>query len=537
MLSPALRFGSCLKGTLLLLTALTTVNAPAEDQPVRLTTGLVSGARAGEGEQSVRVYKGIPFAAPPVGKLRWQAPQPPAAWEGVRECTKFSSVCPQLPYPEGSIYASAPEPQSEDCLYLNVWTPAKAATDKLPVMVWIHGGALTRGSGSRDVYDGANLARRGVVLVTINYRLGPLGFLAHPALSKESPHGSSGNCGVLDQIAALEWVRDNVAAFGGDPKRVTIFGESAGSWSVCALVASPLAKGLFHNAIGQSGACFSPMQYLKDDKHGFAAAEQTGKSLEKALGCDTADDPLSAMREKSAEEILAAAAKSPALSRARANVDGWVFPQEIFEIYNSGKQNSVNAIVGSNADEGTAFAGPGLPSKASAFQALVRGKFGDLADRALAAYPVTSDSDVPKAFLNSARDEIFSWEMRTWARMTRKADRPAYLYYFTYVPPHPQAEKLGAYHAAEVPYVFDNLHMLPWKLSDSDHALADALADSWTRFAAAGDPNGGNLPKWEVYDVQAAPYLEFGGKIRPGHDLLKAECDLYDEYFAQKRAK
>ena len=251
-------------------------DARKDDAPVRIESGQVSGQRVGD-DGGVRVYKGIPFAAPPVGKLRWQPPQPPAAWDGVRACNAFGSICPQAPYPPGSVYAQAPQPQSEDCLYLNLWTAAARPDEKRPVMVWIHGGALTRGSSSIPAYDGTALARKGVVLVTINYRLGPFGYFAHPALSKESPHGASGNYGVLDQIAALQWVKSNIAAFGGDPERVTIFGESAGSWSVCALLATPQAKGLFQRAIGESGGCFAPMPYLKQDELRAAAGRKGGR--------------------------------------------------------------------------------------------------------------------------------------------------------------------------------------------------------------------------------------------------------------------
>src|SRR5215510_5235571 len=234
--------------------SLQSVITNAFNETIRVEGGLISGVI----EEGIRSYKGIPFAAPPVGDLRWKPPQPVLKWEGVRNCDAFGPECPQAPYPAGSIYALPPQKQSEDCLFLNVWTAAKEG-EKLPVMVWIHGGSLTRGSGSNRVYDGTSFAKKGVVLVTINYRLGPLGYLAHPELTAESPQRSSGNYGVLDQIAALKWVQKNIAAFGGDPARVTIFGESAGSWSVNVLVASPLARGLFHRAIGESGGSFGPM--------------------------------------------------------------------------------------------------------------------------------------------------------------------------------------------------------------------------------------------------------------------------------------
>jgi para-nitrobenzyl esterase len=508
----------------------------AANEPLTINTGKISGGTAGA-DGKVRVYKGIPFAAPPVGKLRWQPPQPVAAWQGVRECQEFGSTCPQQPYPAGSVYAQPPQPQSEDCLYLNIWTPAENAGAKLPVMVWIHGGALTRGSGSLGVYDGEALARRGVVLVTINYRLGPFGYLAHPALSRESSHGSSGNYGVLDQIAALQWVSRNIAAFGGDPGRVTIFGESAGSWSVCALVASPLTKGLFHRAIGQSGGCFSPMQYLKEARNGHPPAEKSGEGLAAILGCDKAADPLAAMREKSTEEILSAAAKDPAQGRTRANVDGWVFPDEIHKIYAEGKQQPVPVIVGSNADEGTSLTAAVPFSDVEGFKTAMQRKYGGLAERFLHVYPVANSNDVKSAYLHSLRDEWFTWEMRTWARLTQKAGGKAYVYYFSRVPPRPDAEKYGAYHAAEIAYAFDNLRLLPWKSEPADQALADAMSGAWVRFAASGDPNGGTLANWTPYDRDREMYLELGDPIHPGSALLRAQCDFFDDFITAKRAQ
>ena len=247
----------------------------AIEGPVRVNGGTLAGAT--DSASGVSSFKGIPFAAPPVGDLRWRAPEPPAKWDGVRQATNFSVTCMQTPYAEGSPYRTQAEPMSEDCLYLNVWTAAKAATERRPVMVWIYGGALTRGAASLPGYDGAELARKGVVLVSFNYRLGAFGFFAHPDLTAESPHHSSGNYGFLDQIAALQWVQRNIAQFGGDPNNVTIFGESAGSWSVNILVASPLAKGLFQRAIGESGANFAPMTKL-------AELEQAGVRTAKSLG-------------------------------------------------------------------------------------------------------------------------------------------------------------------------------------------------------------------------------------------------------------
>ena len=402
-------------------------------------------------------------------------------------------------------------------------------------MVWIHGGALTRGSGSIPPYDGTSLARKGAVVVTINYRLGPFGFFAHPALSKESDHGSSGNYGMLDQIAALQWVKRNIAAFGGDPARVTIFGESAGSWSVCYLVASPLAKGLFHGAIGQSGGAFSPVAFLKEEKHGVPSAENVGERLAKELGCDTAENAAAALRAKTPEELLAAAEKTGV--RIRPNVDGWALPDDVYEIFAAGKQNPVPVIVGSTADEATTLFGGLLPKTKDAYEAAARTKFGELADEFLAVYPVANDDDVRAAFLASMRDEWFTWEMRTWARLTERSGKDAYQYFFSHVPPSPNKSQNGAYHAAEILYVFDNLSKVDWSFSIDDRELADRVSSAWIRFAATGDPNGGDLPLWTSYDAASQYYLDLGDRVEPRRELLKAQCDFFDKYYAAKRAK
>ncbi|HEU4388948.1 MAG TPA: carboxylesterase family protein, partial [Blastocatellia bacterium] len=293
-----------------------TLGAPGSNNVVRVDGGTISGTAS----DGVRSYKGIPFAAPPVGDLRWKPPQPVVGWEGVRECTVFGPECPQAPYPAGSMYYTPPQKQSEDCLYLNVWTAANAG-EKRPVMVWIHGGALTRGSGAHRTYDGTSFAKKGVVLVTVNYRLGPLGYLAHPDLSAESPNHSSGNYGVLDQIAALKWVKKNIAAFGGDPNRVTIFGESAGSWSVNVLVATPLSKGLFHRAIGESGGQFGPGMRLKEDRNNLPSAEKVGTAFAKAAGADS----IKALRALPADKIVDVFNNDTEGKKFRTqpNVDGW----------------------------------------------------------------------------------------------------------------------------------------------------------------------------------------------------------------------
>lgn len=485
--------------------------------------GFVSGTLT----DGVRIFRGIPFAAPPTGELRWKPPQPAAPWEGVRKCDTFGPECPQAPYPASSMYYSPPQPQNEDCLYLNVWTKAKAG-EKRPVMVWIHGGALTRGSGANRVYDGSALAKKGVVLVTVNYRLGPLGYLAHPELTSESPHHSSGNYGVLDQIAALKWVQKNIAAFGGNASRVTIFGESAGSWSVNALVASPLANGLFHRAIGESGGSFGPGTYLKEDRNKQTSAERIGTAFAKAAGADS----IKALRALPATKIVNVFNNDPEgrKFRTQPNVDGWVLPDEIRNIFAQGKQNDVPVIVGSNANEMTTLTSPAIvPKTMKEYRKRVESQYGELIKEFDAAYPVKSQADISAAYLGSLRDVTFTLPMRTWARMTATGRSKAWLYFFSHVPPNPN-NKLGAYHAAEIIYVFNNLRLRNQAYQESDHKLAEIMSSYWVSFATTGNPNGKGLPRWLPYNRAAEPYLDFGDTVRSGNHLLKQQLDVQERH-------
>jgi len=480
----------------------------AASDPVRVEQGLLSGTTGKS--PGVRVYRGIPFAAPPVGDLRWKPPQPPASWKGVREAKEFSSACWQTPYQEGSIYQAKLPPLSEDCLYLNIWTAAKSANDRLPVMVWIHGGGFTRGSGISEAYNGENFARKGVVLVTINYRLGIFGFFSHPALTAESEHHASGNFGLQDQVAALGWVKKNIAAFGGNPTNVTIFGESAGSWAVNALMASPLARGLFQRAIGESGGSFSPMRSLAD-------AEKAGARL---------DPSIQALRAKSAEELVKTNEQV-----VRPIVDGWVLPQEIGTIFAEGRQNDVFLLVGSNADEGTSLAPQGANTKAAPFVDGVHRRYGSLAESFLKAYPAGSDEEAVSSFYASYRDQTFGWEMRSWARMaTKTGHHRAYLYYFSHRPPGPQSLKLRAFHAAEIPYVFGNFFwQFPWE--EADHKLSDVISTYWVNFARTGDPNGSGLPPWPAYNAATDQALEIGDSFSVRSEINKAGLDFFDGYY------
>ena len=508
-----------------------TTSLAAITDPVRVEQGLLAGTTGSSAD--VRVYRGIPYAAPPVGDLRWKAPQPPAAWQGVRQATEFSKACWQTPYPAAAaIYQAKLPPLSEDCLYLNIWTPGKSAKDKLPVMVWIHGGGFTRGDGGSQAYDGEMLAHKGAVIVTMNYRLGIFGFFAHPQLSDESGHHASGNYALLDQIAALEWVKKNIAAFGGDPGRVTIFGESAGSWSVNALVATPLAKGLFHRAIGESGGSFGPMKSLAEaEKEGekLAASLLSSGSAPKAEGASGSaeKDVLKALRARPAEELLQAAASDT----IRPLVDGWVVPQEIATIFAQGRQNDVPLIVGYNADEGTTLAPQGARLNAAMFTAGIYQRYGAQADQMLKVYPAATDEQAVKSFYSAYRDQVFGWEMRTWARMAGKTGhQPAYLYYFSRRPPGPQSERLRAFHAAEIPYVFGTFFWpFPWE--DADHKLSDAITSYWVNFAATGDPNGKGLPKWPAYNAAEDQALEFADQIAVRAQINKAGLDFFDGYY------
>ncbi len=491
------------------LVALFLLAAPfaAGQETIRVEGGVLSGT-TGESPE-IRVYKGIPFAAPPVGDLRWRPPQAPAKWDGVRAAAKFSDTCMQVPYPEGSPFRGAPEAVSEDCLYLNVWTGAKAASERRAVMVWIHGGALTRGAGSNAPYDGEEFAKKGVVLVTINYRLGLLGFLAHPELTRESEHHASGNYGILDQIAALQWVRKNIAAFGGDPARVTIFGESAGSWSVNSLVASPLAKGLFARAIGESGAFFAPLPKLAD-------AETGGVKITTQLGASS----LAALRAKPAAELA-----KIGNDQARPNVDGWLLPDQVITIFNQGKQNDVPVLIGSNADEGTAFTPPSV--KPEALKGLAMMRYGAHADEYLKLYPAANDEEARASAAAAIRDQTFGWEMRTWARLQKSK---AYLYYFSRIPPTPAGAALGAFHASEIAYVFHHVK----STQEVDRKLTDAMQSYWMNFAASGDPNGAGLPVWPEYSVKTDLAMGLGDRIVPMETPHKAALDFLDGVMSRR---
>jgi para-nitrobenzyl esterase len=498
-----------------LLLSLPALLSAAVNEPVRLDTGLVSGI-AGSSPQ-MRIFKGIPFAAPPVGNLRWKSPQPAAKWSGVRKADQFSAVCMQnVPGGNGG------DQVSEDCLYLNVWTPAKSASEKLPVMVWIYGGGFNVGSASQPEYDGEALAAKGAVVVSFNYRLGAMGFLAHPELTKESDRNASGNYGLMDMIAALQWVQKNVAAFGGDPKKVTAFGESAGSIAIAYLMTSPHAKGLFHRAIGESSTFSAGMKSLKD-------AEQDGVKFAATLGAAS----LAEMRTRSAEEVLKAGRGNPIL-------DGWLLPANPATVFAQGKNMDVSVLVGSNKDEG----GSSAPTTAAKFTDASRNKFGDLADTFLKVYPAASDEQATASQYAAGADEV-NWNMRTWAELVAKSGKSrGYLYFFAQQPPaSPNAKggKFGpgargtAVHTAEIPYVFQTLRG-PRPYTDIDRKVADTMSTYWVNFAATGDPNGKGLPKWLALGESGnKSAMVFGPKSEMGPAPNESQLAVFRAY-SEKRS-
>lgn len=479
-------------------------------------------------ERNARVaeFKGIPFAAPPVGVNRWRPPQPAPAWSGERMADTSGPDCMQQPYPEGSFFYRPARISSEDCLYLNVWSAAEPDAGK-PVMVWLHGGALTRGSGAIDTYDGAELALKDVVVVTVNYRLGVFGYFAHPELIAESPNFSAGNYGILDQIQALQWVQDNIAAFGGDPDNVTIFGESAGAWSVHFLVSSPLASGLFHKAIAQSGARLDTRVELDRPTSAGPAAISAGTRLAEHLGAPD----LTALRAIPARELMDSAMSAG--FRTDGIVDGWVIPEQPYTLFSEGRQNRVPVMVGFNSEEGTTLGAAGnLPVSAEAYRARLQAQYGDLADLVEEVYPA---DNIRQSVLDSFRDGTFGWNMVTWANLNRLIDQPAYLYYFTHRPPGPMAEELGAYHAAEIAYVFNNVHTLRNRASAMDYRLADIMSDYWVNFAHFGAPSAPGQPEWLPYTNSERNYLLLDTEVSARTNLMPDNWAVFDRVMDRRR--
>ena len=467
-----------------LLAAAANLSTAAVNRKVLTESGTISGVSA----NGLSVYKGIPFAAPPVGDLRWRQPMRAAAWTGTRKADAFAPACMQVGV---SMPGETPPAVSEDCLYLNIWAPANGLRKRLPVIVWIYGGGYVNGSASMPLYWGDRLAHKGVIIVTIAYRLGPLGFLALPELTRESPHHSSGNYGLMDQIAALEWVQRNIASFGGDPKCVTIAGQSSGSMSVSMLMASPLAKGLFQRAIGESGGLFEPLQL--GPQFVLANAERDGEKYAVSLGANS----LKELRQLPASQLTGNAG-----GIVHAVIEPYVLPASPYEAFTLGQQNDVPLLIGSNADEARAMVDVSHETAAT-FSSDLERSVGQLPPALIAAYPHTTDEEARQARLGIESDLRFGWDMWAWARLQAgTGQHPVFYYSFRQQPPFPVGsvyEGWGASHFAELWYVFDHLDQSPWKWTAGDRKLAGEVSGYWVNFAKSGDPNGPGLPAWPAF--------------------------------------
>ncbi|KRB82199.1 amidophosphoribosyltransferase [Sphingomonas sp. Root710] len=503
-------------------------------------------------------FLGIPYAAPPVGDLRWRPPHDPLSWQGTRAADRHSPVAMQFAPAPNSLYNPGSPPQSEDCLTLNVWTDAKARGERRPVMVWFHLGAFMFGSSActtapdgKLLFDGSGLAALGAVVVTVNYRLGRMGFLAHPLLSAESEHGASGNYGFMDQVAALRWVRDNIAEFGGDPGNVTIFGVSAGSASCSMHMASPLSKGLFHRAIAGSGAFMGPPAQdsgLFDRPLDLPSAEARGQQLSDGLGATTLD----ALRALPPEAIMTGAipmeegrwymeALGGYLGEGAADtnypiVDGYALPDSPGAIIRAGKHNDVPLLTGSTTDDCS-----GLPSikTLAEYEAYLRTDMGPLADAALRAYPAVDDRSAARSSGDLLADRVFGWQNWTWANLAqRHGNAPVYYYDWTYAPPIPTGRYLesdfGPVHAAEIPYVFRNLAAYDWAWTAGDETMSGRISRYWVNFAKAGDPNGEGLPSWPQFTGSDGPAMQLGETLAAGEPLRRERFAVLDDYYAPK---
>ncbi len=501
--------------------------AQAQNPTVKVTGGVVEGRLQAD---SIAVFKGIPFAAPPVGDLRWREPAPVAPWTGVKDAGKFSASCAQAINDWNRQEAIG---NQEDCLYLNVWTNEWPAKNKKPVMFWIYGGGNTAGGASVDYFDGVSLARKGVVLVTFNYRMGLFGFFAHPALTAESPHHASGNYTMLDHQAALRWVRDNIAQFGGDPDNITVFGQSAGSANTNYLLTSPLARGLFHRAIQQSGSGIRDMPTR-------AEAEKAGERFATSIGLPAGKEGLKALRAIPAEQLRLKAVEAQGESRPimGPSVDGYVLTMESQRVMLSGKQHAVPLMIGSNAQE---QGGPGTPEE---FRQQAATLFGSNADKALTFYGLNNGGEgksdplygsASRAFAADTNQRCGSMQAAIWHAAT---GQPVYLYQYD----HAIAGQPATRHSAEVPYLFGNLlssgFLSGGPYTDVDRRITTELQTYWTNFAKAGNPNGAGMPKWEKFDTQRRAMLEFTDQGPVAVEGLRRDiCDLYMDGLHQHLGK
>lgn len=527
-------FARRLAGILAPVVILFTSSPAMSAQPASAAAPVVhapAGAVRGTAEGDLRVFRGIPYAEPPVGPRRWQAPVAKAPWSGVRDATAFGPACWQPESKLNNIYAGKPYPMSEDCLSLNIWAPANAKN--APVFFWIYGGALWGGASRDPMYDGTRLAERGVVVVSINYRLGPFGWLAHPELSKENPQGISGNYGLLDQIEALRWVKRNIAAFGGDPGNVTIAGESAGGLSVMYLLASPPARGLFAKAIAESAYMVSTPE-LKVARYGSPSAESIGLALGEKLHAPS----IAALRAMDPGKLTnaAAAAAFPPFGA----IDGKILPAQLVDVFDRGEQAHVPILAGFNAGEirSLRVLAPPAPATAAEYEQRIRAAYGDLADEFLRLYPA---SDYKESILATTRDALYGWTAERLARKQRAIGVPSYLYLWDHAYPAADEAGLHAFHASELPYVFGTFRggtppLWP-KVPDTaeEQSLSDAMIGYWTSFARTGHPQAAHEPAWPMYDASRA-YLHITRTPQPATELMPGMYDLNEQVMCRRRA-
>jgi para-nitrobenzyl esterase len=500
---------------------------PQRSAMVKAPAGAVEGQMQGD----LRVFKGIPYAMPPVGSARWRPPVPMKPWDGVRQAIDFGPACFQPNSKLSSVYATLPMPMSEDCLTLNVWAPSEARN--APVFFWIHGGALTSGSSRDALYDGARIAERGIVVVSINYRLGVLGWLAHPELSRESPLGISGNYGLLDQIQALQWVQRNISAFGGNPSNVTIAGESAGALSVMYLMASPPARGLFSKAISESAyMIFTPE--LKQRSFGSPSAEDSGSRLGAALKTPN----IAALRVMDAATLTDAA---PAAGFAPwGAIDGHIMLRQLVDIFDRGEQARVPLLAGSNSGEirSLRVLAPQPLATAADYEAVIHDRYLDMADEFLRLYP---SSRMEESILATTRDALYSWTAQRLVKKQSALGQPSFLYFFDHGYPAEEAAALHGFHASELPYVFGKFDSTPalWpKIPDTaqQRELSDAIIGYWTSFARTGKPQAADEPDWPSFGKTGA-YMAFREAPEPSDHLLPGMYVFNEEVVCRRRAQ
>lgn len=518
----AVALATCVTGLGGGLSSAATSSAPVVDAPA----GAVRGLREGGAE----VFRAIPYALPPLGERRWRPPAPVPRWAGVRAAQTMGGACMQPPMAAGP-YDRGKTPMSEDCLTLDVTAPAGAR--KAPVMVWIHGGTLIWGSGHSPIYDGREFAKRGVVLVSINYRLGVLGYLAHPELSKESPDDTSGNYGLLDQIQALRWVRENIAAFGGDPGNVTIFGESAGALSVEYLLASPKARGAFDKAIVESGYLFTTPE-LRSKRGEEAPAEAIGQWLAGKLKAPS----LASLRAMDARQLVEASAATG--YAPYGTIDGKVLKRQLVDTFDRGEQAPVPLIAGFNSGEirSLRFLAPPVPASPAAYVDEIKERYGDLAEDYLRLYPATAD--LAQNGLDSTRDAVFGWTSERLVRKQAVLGQPAFLYYFSHSYSSADAAGLTGFHASEVPFVFGTMADTPptWPAipnTETERRLSSAMLDYWTSFARTGQPTSPDGPAWSAFG-SASAFMNFAERPVPSTAFMPGMYALHEQAMCRRRA-